>query len=89
MLTDTRLPSLETIPATRAKSAPTALARFFGRDTIRHAKTMNVLIVRTIDLLFLMRHFENETERGKLLLKLLNSGGGWLKADSTEYKIVQ
>jgi len=57
-------------------------------ELVRLARDMNVLIVRTIDLLFLMRHLGGDSRRGKTLLNLMQSGGGWLKADSTGYKII-
>jgi len=56
---------------------------------IEHAKNHNVLIVRTIDLLFLMRHLEESSARKEEFLKLLRSGGGWLRADADGYKVVQ
>ncbi len=54
------------------------LATAVAEEQIKHAQNFNVLIVRTIDLLFLMKHFENDPERKDKLLKLLSSGGGWL-----------
>src|SRR5581483_9274939 len=50
-------------------------------EQIKHAKNLNILIVRTIDLLFLMRHVENRADRKDELMRLLLSGGGWLRAD--------
>lgn len=47
----------------------------------RYAAEQNVLIVRTIDLFFLMRQLEKDSERQKKLLHLFLSPGGWLKAD--------
>ncbi|MGD1020004.1 MAG: hypothetical protein ABSA12_11895 [Verrucomicrobiia bacterium] len=57
-------------------------------EQVKLARDRNVLIVRTIDLLFLMRHLDRDAARGKTLLNLLQSGGGWLKADSTGYKVI-
>lgn len=57
-------------------------------DQIRYAKNLNTLIVRTIDLLFLMRHLENTLDRKDGLMRLLLSGGGWLKADLESYEVV-
>ena len=58
-------------------------------DQIKHARKLNILIVRTIDLLFLMRHLENNPDRqAELMRLLLSSGGGWLRADSEGYRVV-
>jgi len=59
-------------------------------DHIKHAKNLNVLIVRTIDLLLLMKKIEDSSvdERKQELLRLINSGGGWLCANSEGYKLV-
>jgi hypothetical protein len=50
-------------------------------EVVNYAKDLNVLIVRTIDLLLLMRQLEKDTHRGSKLTRLLLSGGGWLKMD--------
>ena len=60
--------------------AKRAEARVPG-EVASYAKTLNVLIVRTIDLLLLMRQLEKDTRRGGKLTRLLLSGGGWLKTD--------
>ena len=57
-------------------------------DCIRYAKAHHVLIVRTVDLLMLMRQLEADPHRGKKLLHLLLAGGGWLKADLQTYRIL-
>lgn len=57
-------------------------------EQIKHAVTMNVLIVRTIDFLFLMKHLESDAGKKELLMELINSGGGWLKADRGGYGIM-
>lgn len=59
------------------------------KDQIKHAKKLNILIIRTIDLLFLMRHLENNSKRKDKLKKLLFSGGGWLRAGSKGYQILE
>jgi len=66
------------------------LATRVAQEHIEHAARLNVLIVRTIDLLFLMRHLERRTiqERKTEFLDLLNSGGGWLRADSEGYRVI-
>ncbi len=57
-------------------------------EQVRHARRMNILIVRTIDLLYLMRHLEDDAGRGAKLLALIRGGGGWLAADPSGYRIV-
>lgn len=65
------------------------LATPVHHEQVAHAARMNVLVVRTIDLLFLMRHTEAKPihERAEELLKLLNSGGGWLNASEVGYQV--
>jgi len=55
-------------------------------DIVRYAAAQNVLIVRTIDLLLLMRQLEKDSERKKRLMQLFLSPGGWLKADWESHK---
>jgi len=57
-----------------------------AEDIVRYAAEQNVLIVRTIDLLFLMRQLERDSERGRKLTQLLLSRGGWLRADWEGHK---
>jgi hypothetical protein len=57
-------------------------------EQIVHARSMNVLIVRTVDLLFFMRHVEGDSDRSEKLLRVLSDGGGWLSADTQGYRIV-
>lgn len=59
-----------------------------AEDQIRRAKLLNVLIIRTIDLLFLMRHLEEDNERSSKFLNLVSGGGGWLRADSKGFAVV-
>jgi len=57
-------------------------------DCVRYAKERNVLIVRTVDFLMLMRQLETDPHREKKLMHLLLAGGGWLKADLQTYRIL-
>jgi hypothetical protein len=50
-------------------------------EVISHAKALNVLIIRTIDLLLLMRELEKDANRGHKLMHLLLGGGGWLNVE--------
>ena len=57
-------------------------------DQVRHARRMNVLIMRTVDVLHLMRHLENQPRPREQFLSLIRSGGGWLTAGPLDYRIV-
>lgn len=59
-------------------------------EHIKHAVSNNVLIIRTIDFLYFMKHLEVEDEcnRKKKFLEVIESGGGWLSADPEGYKVV-
>ncbi len=60
-----------------------------ANEQVKHAERQNVLIIRTIDLLFLMRALENSPNRGQELQKIISSsGGGWLQADWDGYRLV-
>ncbi len=56
-------------------------------EQIEHAKKLNVLIIRTIDLLFLIRQFEDHPDKKEKFLEIIGSGGGWLGVTSTNYQI--
>ncbi|MDB4977921.1 MAG: hypothetical protein JWM56_107 [Candidatus Peribacteria bacterium] len=60
-------------------------------DQIKKAVSDNILIIRTIDLLFLMKQYESLgiSERKDGIKKLFNSGGGWLKVNDTEHHILK
>ena len=58
-------------------------------EQIKHAQKLNVLIVRTIDLLFLMKHLEDDPKRKDKLLRLLSSRGGWVSTNLEGYKLIQ
>ena len=51
-------------------------------EQIAKAKLNNVTIIRTIDLLMMMKQWEQDLPkaRGKKLLEHLSKGGGWLRA---------
>jgi hypothetical protein len=57
-------------------------------DFVEYAEKQHVLILRAIDLLFLMQQLENNPRRKKRLLEILCSGGGWLKADRNSYHLM-
>lgn len=56
----------------------------FAKEHVVHAKRMNVLIMRSIDFLHLMKILETNSDRGGELLKRMSQGGGWLRATQTE-----
>jgi hypothetical protein len=58
-------------------------------DQVSHATKIGVLIVRTLDLLFLMRHFDNGRITQQELTELFTTKVGWLRADVDTWKIVQ
>ena len=58
-------------------------------EVVNYAKDLNVLIVRTIDFLLLMRQLEKDAHRGRKLTHLLLSGGGWLKIDPEDSGVIK
>lgn len=57
-------------------------------EQIDHAKKLNVLIIRTTDLLFLIRQFEDISDNKQKFLEILRSGGGWLQVTPTGYQVI-
>lgn len=45
-------------------------------ENIEHAKKINIVILRTIDLLFLMRKFEEKEDPSREFIAICNSGWG-------------
>jgi hypothetical protein len=58
------------------------------REQIDHAKRQNVLIIRTIDLLYLIRQLEDDPGRKEKFLEIVRSGGGWLRVTPTAYQVL-
>lgn len=58
------------------------------QEIIEYARDRKILIIRTIDLLFLARDLEDEPRKKDRLMHLLRSGGGWLKASIGGCEIV-
>ena len=56
------------------------------QDIVKYAEGQNVLILRTIDLLCLMRQLETDSERKKKLMHLFLSRGGWLRTEWESHK---
>jgi hypothetical protein len=63
-------------------------ATSIGSDVLEAAVQQNVLIMRTIDLLFLLNHLEKSPNKKGRMLHLLTSGSGWLKASTGSYDVI-
>jgi hypothetical protein len=62
--------------------------RPINEDQIAHAIKMGVLIVRTLDLLYLLRHKDNGEISQQEIMKLFSHEVGWLKVDSDRWEII-
>lgn len=58
-------------------------------DQIKHAVKIGVLILRTLDLLFLLKKLDSGTITQAELIEIFSSNVGWLKADSDKWEIIQ
>ncbi len=58
-------------------------------DQIKHATRIGVLIVRTLDLLFLLRHLSNGKVSRQKVLDLFLNNVGWLKVGVDSWEIIQ
>jgi hypothetical protein len=63
-------------------------ATSIGSDILEASVRQNVLVMRSIDLLFLLNHLEKSPNKKGRILNLLTSGGGWLKANTGSYDII-
>jgi hypothetical protein len=63
-------------------------ATSIGSDVLEAAVQQNVLIMRTIDLLFLLNHLEKSPNKKGRMVHLLTSGSGWLKASTGSYDVI-
>ena len=57
-------------------------------EILENAVRQNVLVMRSIDLLFLLNHLEKSPNKKSRMLDLLTSGGGWLKASTGSYDVI-
>lgn len=57
-------------------------------EHIKHACNLNILIIRTIDLLFLLKHLDDKKDKTTILHDLINKKGGWLKANEDNFEII-
>ncbi len=58
------------------------------KEQIKHAVKMNILILRTLDLLYLLRHLDNSKISRQSIMDIFCSEVGWLKVDSDGWKII-
>ena len=59
-----------------------------SHEVLQCAAEHKVLVVRTIDLLFLINLWTNNSDKKSRMLNLLTSGGGWLKATTGSYDVI-
>lgn len=59
-----------------------------AEEQVAHSKNMNILLLRTIDLLYLIRIFEKTEDRKQKFIQLCMEGGGRLVADDKSFKII-
>jgi hypothetical protein len=59
-----------------------------AQEQVLHAKKMNVLIIRTLDLLELLRQLIDEKVTNEDCLKIFQEKAGWLKVTSEKLEIV-
>lgn len=57
-------------------------------EQILHAKRIGVLVVRTLDLLRLLRVMKRGAIESAQVMKILQSGGGWLRCDDAKMEVV-
>jgi len=58
-------------------------------DQIKHATRIGVLIVRTLDLLFMLRHLSNGKVSQQKIMDLFLNNVGWLKVGVDNWEIIQ
>jgi len=64
------------------------LETYVVEEHIKHAELNNVMIMRTIDLLYLMKFLEDKDAKEEFD-KILKEKVGWLKADENGYEIIR
>ena len=58
------------------------------REQVVHARRIGVLVVRALDLLGLLRLTKRGSIQSAEVMKILQSGGGWLRCDDAKMEIV-
>ncbi|MCK4447545.1 MAG: hypothetical protein KAW56_10750 [Candidatus Marinimicrobia bacterium] len=59
------------------------------KEQIKHAVKMNILLLRTLDLLRLLRLIDDNCISRDKALKIFKSEVGWLKVESSKYEVLQ
>lgn len=59
-----------------------------AEEQIAHSKNMNIILLRTIDLLFIVRKFEKKSNRRDDFINLCMNGGGRLLIEDESIKIL-
>jgi len=59
------------------------------RDQVRHADKLNVLVLRTLDLLRLLELFKNNKITKAMVSELIIKNGGWLKVENDSWKVIK
>jgi len=59
-----------------------------AEEQVAHSKNMNVILLRTIDLLFIIRNFEAIPQRRNEFIKLCMNGGGRLIVENDTIKLL-
>jgi hypothetical protein len=57
-------------------------------EQIKHAVKIGVLVTRTLDLLFLLRHMYNNLISKQQIMDLLCHNTGWLRVDSDRWEVI-
>lgn len=60
-----------------------------SEDQIKHAVKIGVLILRTIDLLFLLKQKDNGTISQQEIIEIFSKNVGWLRVASDHWEIIQ
>jgi len=60
-----------------------------SEDQIKHAVKIGVLILRTLDLLFLLKQKDNGTISQQEIIELFTNNVGWLRVNSDRWEIIQ
>lgn len=60
-----------------------------SHDQIKHAVKIKVLILRTIDLLFLLKQKDSGNISQQEIIEIFSKNVGWLRADANHWEIIQ
>jgi len=59
-----------------------------AKEQIQHSKKMNILMLRTIDLLFLLNLYKRGSIEKDQLIALMTANSGWLRCNESNYEIL-